>query len=143
MAGKKFNFMQILVVVNENEVLNITGYIQKIRSGFSEIVEFDGLVGAYPYGNRPWEATRFEIALKALGKQLGGEREVAIQKWLDNKIKAERAETHTFCQQFENAWGKLTDRQKKVFEGVEIETQEQADTLLRMVQLGAVMNELR
>lgn len=142
MAEKKFNFMNIIVLVNETETIHIVGYVKKIRGGFGEFVECEGRIGKYPYGNRPWEATRFEIALKDLAQQFGGERENAIKKWLENKIKQERGETEQYVKSFQRAVDGLTDKQRETFSNTFVETPEQAELLLKSVQACALLNKL-
>lgn len=141
--GTKFNFEEFVVKVNSEKTLHISAYIKKIREGYSEVVECEGLKGEYPYGNRPWESCRYEVALKQLAERFGGECETAIKNWLEYKIKAERGEAERFIKEFDIAWGQLTDEQKQLFQGKMIENREQADLLLNTVKACALFNEIR
>ena len=139
---KRMNEETFEIKVNSKKTLYINAYVRKIREGFSEVVECDGLKGEYPYGNRPWESCRYEIALKQLAEKFGGECETAIKNWVEHKIQVERGEAEKFVKELDIAWGQLTDGQKELFKKHTVESAEQADLLLHTVKAVGLLNKL-
>ena len=140
MAAKRMNETKLTIEV-KGKTLTINAYVTKIRSGYCEVVEYNGVFGKYPYGNRPWEAFKYEIAIKQLGEKLGYKRE--FEKWCENQIKKSQEETRRFLGMFDAAYSNLTDKQKKAFadSDIHVETPEQANVLLLSVQMAAFINE--
>ena len=132
---------QEFIIEAKNETLVIFAYTTTTRYCTREFAECNGKRAQYKYSNRPWQRFDYDIALEKLGKALGVEANTAIQEWAERKLEEERAASERFLERFKAAHSQLNERQKKSLENVEVQTQEEANTLMTIVEVGVLLNQ--
>ena len=93
------------------------------------------------YLNRTWERFDYETALKrAIEKCPKKHQQALYDIIIEKKEQKEHEEAEAFVKAFEQQYNKLSDTNKQRLKGVEVHTQQQANTVMGLMMLANAMD---
>lgn len=136
MATKKYNHEYFTATVGGQEI-EFHCWTTNTRYGFCHTAECYGERTKQSWCNRTWERFRYETVLSdAIDKFPKRMRAELREQIIDGKYREAKAEAEAFLGEFQSAYEKLSDANKKILaKSPAIQTEEQAKGVLSVMHL--------
>ena len=145
MAAKRYN-QQNFYIYNPvtNEQYSFLCWTTKTRNGFCHTcycLETDTTSKA-SYLNRTWESYDYQSVLRKAFSKFPKEMHAEFYEWDSAKVREEHYKAEEQLEKFKQLHDGLTDGQKDALKNVTLQTQQDVDSIMSIMAMANVINEL-